>query len=73
MDIVAQLRNGADDMDANLVMQSAADTIEFLRTEVARLSRPSDSPVHGPELKRSLLAEGRYRAPECGGFQGFED
>ena len=71
MDIVVQLRNGADDMDANLVMQSAADTIEFLRTEVVRLS--ASGPIHGPELERSLLAGGRYRAPECGGLQGFED
>ena len=110
IDIVAQLRQGAytDALD-NELMQSAADTIEFLRTEVDRLKdsieegarwrragenelrteidrlgeslnkcheqmqRRTDGPVHGVELERSLLAGGRYRAPECGGFQGFED
>ena len=65
MDIVAQLRQG------DALHQSAADTIEFLRAEVARLS--ARDPVHGPELERSLLAGGRYHAPECGGFQGSED
>lgn len=85
VDIVVMLRRGAysDRLD-NELMQSAADTIEFLRTEVDRLGeslnkcheqmmRRTDGPVHGPELKDSLLAGGRYRAPECGGFQGFED
>ncbi len=76
MDIVAQLRQG------DALHQSAADTIEFLRTEITRLGESLDkchaklmgtinAPVHGPELKDSLLAGGRYRAPECGGFQGF--
>ena len=87
MDIVAQLRQGiyrGEEGEAETAMQSAADTIEFLRTEITRLGeslnkcheqmmRRTDSPVHGPELKDSLLAGGRYRAPECGGFQGFED
>lgn len=103
MDIVARLRQESanDGNESGLyadVRTEAADTIEFLRTEVVRLEaarhphhpdlyaevsrlrdevdrlrQSSDSPVHGPELKRSLLAEGRYHAPECGGFQGFED
>ena len=84
MDIVAQLRQGIDNKDDFVLMQSAADTIEFLRTEVNRLGESLNkchaklmgtinAPVHGPELKDSLLVGGRYRAPECGGFQGFED
>lgn len=113
MDIVAQLRQGIRSYRAtqqdNDLMQSAADTIEFLRTDVERLKqdrsdahrvdadkirvleneitrlgeslnkcheqmmRRTDGPVHGAELEDSLLVGGRYRAPECGGFQGFED
>ena len=87
MDIVAQLRNGVDSSGSPWdyqLMQEAADTIEFLRTEITRLGeslnkcheqmqRRTDGLVHGPELERSLLAGGRYRAAECGGFQGFED
>ena len=108
MDIVARLRQGVDNQDDFALMQSAADVIEFLRTEVDRLVDDrnttmtklrteadqlrlevdclgesldkchaklmgTDGPVHGPELERSLLVGGRYRAPECGGFQGFED
>ena len=87
MDIVVRLRQGIDPLDmveTEQAMDGGADTIEFLRTEVARLGesldkcheqmqRRGDGPVHGPELKDSLLAGGRYRAPECGGFQGFED
>ena len=69
MDIVARLRLGGP--NALEVVDEAADTIESLRTEVARLR--ASGPVHGPELEHSLLAGGRYRAPECGGFQGFED
>ena len=82
MDIVVRLRLGGP--NALEVVDEAADTIEFLRTEITRLGeslnkcheqmmRRTDGPVHGPELERSLLAGGRYRAPECGGFQGFED
>ncbi len=86
MDIVVRLRQGIDPNDmveTEKVMDSGADTIEFLRTEITRLGESldkchakmmgTDDPVHGPELKDSLLAGGRYRAPECGGFQGFED
>ena len=82
MDIVVRLRLGGP--NALEVVDEAADTIEFLRTEITRLGESLDkchaklmgtinAPVHGPELKDSLLAGGRYRAPECGGFQGFED
>ena len=82
MDIVARLRLGGP--NALEVVDEAADTIEFLRTEVDRLGeslnkcheqmqRCPDGPVHGPELELSLSAGGRYRAPECGGFQGHED
>ena len=111
MDIVVRLRQGIDPNDmveTEKAMDSGADTIEFLRTEIVRLEfnhgqaraleaqnkdlmaevdrlgdslnkcheqmmRRTDGPVHGPELERSLLAGGRYRTPECGGFQGFED
>ena len=73
MDIVAQLRQRIGDRyEAEQVMDSAADTIEFLRTEITRLGeslnkcheqmmRRTDGPVHGPELERSLLVGGRYR------------
>ena len=87
MDIVVRLRQGIDPLDmveTEQAMDSGADTIEFLRTEITRLGESLDkchaklmgtinAPVHGPELERSLAAGGRYRAPECGGFQGSED
>ena len=44
MDIVAQLRQGVcghERLD-NELMQSAADTIEFLRTEITRLGESLD-------------------------------
>ena len=82
MDIVVRLRLGGP--NALEVVDEAADTIEFLRTEITRLGESLDkchaklmgtinAPVHGPELERSLSAGGRYRTPECGGFQGSED
>lgn len=73
MDIVAQLRQRIGDRyEAEQVMDSAADTIEFLRTEVDRLGeslnkcheqmmRRTDGPVHGDELVSELLADGRYK------------
>ena len=87
VDIAVRLRQGIDPNDmieTERAMDSGADTIEFLRTEITRLGESlnkcheqmmcrTDGPVHGPELERSLLVGGRYRAPECGGFQGFED
>ena len=64
MDIVVQLRQGAysDGLDDEL-MQRAADTIEFLRAELARANCPVVDSRNSEE----------WRPPECGGFQGFED
>ena len=58
MDIVAQLRQEDDEL-----MQKAADTIEFLRTQLARANCP---------VVDSRNSD-KWRPPECNGFQGFED
>ena len=71
-DIVERLRQGApEEWSAGSVMEDAAAVIELLRLEVDRLGQSLDkchaklmsanSPVHGPELERELLAGGRYR------------
>ena len=85
MDIVMQLRMLSYALPEHTgPLREAATEIEDLRLEVDRLGESlnkcheqmmgrTDGPVHGPELERSLSAGGRYRVPECGGFQGFED
>ncbi len=58
MDIVARLR-----MDGTTLADEAADTIEFLRAQLARANCPV------VDVRNS----DRWRPLECGGFQGFED
>ena len=61
-------------MDAIRGLEDEVDRLgESLNKCHEQMMRRTDDPVHGPELGRSLLAGGRYCAPECGGFQGFED